>query len=100
MTRQKYKISKKDPAIMSAAQINKELDGLDETSSILTSLMIELGRGHELFSETRKKYGEDWLSTTYCDVVDRFSSLLNEIERRVGSRMYRLPRGFGPIKVK
>ena len=97
MTRQKYKISKKDPAIMSAAQINKELDGLDETSSILTSLMIELGRGYELFSETRQKYGEDWLSTTYCDVSDRFSSLLNEIERRFGSRVHRLPRGFGPI---
>lgn len=86
---------------MTAAQINKELDKIEEVSLALAGLMMDTSRGWELFSETRKKYGEDWLSTKYCDVADRIVALLNEIELRFGSRVYRLPtgkRGFGPRK--
>ena len=97
----KFRVSKKDAKKMTAAQINNELDSLEKVSFELTDLMIELGRGWEKFSETYKKRGEDWLSTIYCDVVDRLGTLRNEIEMRFGSRVHRLPkgeRGFGPRK--
>ena len=97
----KFKVSQKPPKEMTAAQINNELDKLDKVIYKINSLMIELGRGWERPAKTRKKYGEDWLSTQYCDVVDRFASLYSEIELRFGSRVYRLPkgrRGFGPRK--
>lgn len=97
----KFRVSQKPTKDMTAAQINNELDQLDKVSSDITNLMIDLGRGWEKPTDTRKKYGEDWLSTLYCDVMDRFGSLFNEIEMRYGSRVHRLlkgERGFGPRK--
>lgn len=85
---------KKDPATMSAASINKELDKLTEESSKLTDQMIEAGRGSETFADIRGK--SDPLSKKINDLHSRSSSLLIEVELRAGPNMKRLPKGFGP----
>ena len=85
---------------MSASRINHELDILDEISSGLMDMMIEVGRGLERFSETRKK--NDELSNKINELNDRYRALRIEMECRYGKDCpYRLPikRGaFGPIK--
>jgi hypothetical protein len=92
-------ISAKDPAVMTAGEINKELDKLDLLSSKNTDAFIEAGRGDERPSDYRHK--GDPLSLEANALTDRRGRLHNEIERRYGPRApRRLPtgRGFGPIR--
>ena len=44
-----------DPRTMTAGQINKELDKLDQIDHDLTEQMIAIGRGHERPSEYLNK---------------------------------------------
>ena len=93
------KISTKDPAAMTAAEINKELDKLNEQDSTLDSLMIEAGRGHERPSEYLRM--TDPLSTELRKNSDRRQDLRIEIEMRYGpgapSRLPTSKRGwYGP----
>jgi hypothetical protein len=92
-----FKISLKDPATMTAAEINKELDKLQGQSSVLGSAMIEAGRGHERPSEYLKM--TDPLAMELRKNSDRRYALRVEIELRYGPNPpSRLPtgRGFGP----
>lgn len=92
-----FKISAKDPAAMTAAEINRELDKLEGQSSTLGSLMIEAGRGHERPSEYLRM--TDPLAMELRSNSDRRYALRIEISQRYGPNPpARLPtgRGFGP----
>jgi hypothetical protein len=87
----------KDPAIMTAGQINRELDALDKQRSNANNFLIAVGRGDETFEETCCK--TDPASLVFRAIVDRQSALRLEIGRRYGpGAPSRLPRGFGPSK--
>lgn len=87
----------KDPSKMTAGQINKALDKLDQRSSANIDKLIEAGRGYELSSETQKL--SDPLALEYQDILAKRLSLRFEMERRYGTNCpSRLPKGFGPIK--
>ena len=88
-----------DPATMTGSQINRELDRLDRESSKATDELIEAGRGNERISETVQK--DDALSQRVTRILDRQRSLRAEIQARFGpGAPGRLPRGFGPRKVR
>ncbi len=86
----------KSPSEMSAAAINKELDELQTKDSAVLDELIAAGRGHELASETMQK--TDPLSLKLRKLRERHSALMFEVRRRAGPGMYRLPKGFGPMK--
>lgn len=90
----------KDPATMTASEINKELDRLDAESSAVTQELIDTGRGSELTSETLKK--TDPLSLRAAANNERQSDLRREISARYGpnapSRLPAGQKGFGPTK--
>ena len=87
----------RDPAGMSAADINRELDRADKLGSQIATELIAAGRGHELPTETVKK--SDPLSVRLKTHFARRYALRNEVERRYGpGAPSRLPRGFGPIR--
>jgi hypothetical protein len=89
----------KDPATMTASEINKELDRLGTESSAVTQELIDTGRGSELSSETLKK--TDPLSLRALANNKRQLDLLREISSRAGPNISRLPagqKGFGPRK--
>ena len=89
----------KSPDVMSAAEINRELDALDVKRSKANRALIDAGRGHELASETATK--TDPLAVEFNTVADRQCDLSREIDRRYGpGAPSRLPlrKGFGPIK--
>jgi hypothetical protein len=89
----------KDPKMMSAAAINKELDSIDKKRSALNTKFIDAGRGYETPSETRKL--SDPLAMQYNALWERRSELSIEVHLRAGPGMDRLPsyvRGFGPRK--
>jgi hypothetical protein len=92
-----FKISSSVPSTMTAGQINKELDKLDEQDTRLGDLMIAEGRGHERPSEYLKL--TDPLSTELRKNYERRQDLHIEISLRYGPNPpRRLPtgRGFGP----
>lgn len=84
---------------MSATQINKELDILDILSSKITDELIENGRGEEKYQETLKK--TDPIAIRFIEIHNRSYKLRDEIEKRYGQRIRRLPlrKFFGPIKI-
>jgi hypothetical protein len=90
----------KDPATMTASEINKELDRLDTESSAITDELIAVGRGSELTSETLK--GSDPISLRARANFERRSDLRREISSRYGpnapSRLPAGKKGFGPRK--
>jgi hypothetical protein len=89
----------KDPAIMGAGEINRELDRLDVQRSTNTRAFIDAGRGYERPSDYAKK--DDPLSVAANAIGDRQCALRNEIDRRYGpGAPSRLPlrKGFGPLK--
>lgn len=87
----------KDPAVMPAAQLNRELDRLDALNGKLTDEFIQAGRGSERASETLAK--DDPLARRYIAIWSRRKDLQHEIERRYGpGAPSRLPRGFRPLK--
>lgn len=93
------KIASTDPATMSAAAINKELDKLTVQDSALGDKMIAAGRGYERPSEYLRM--TDPLSLALRANSDRRMKLRIEIEMRYGPRApSRLPsgRGYGPRK--
>ncbi len=86
----------KKPSIMTARQINDELDRLEKLSSQLNDKLIRENRRWERPSQTRHKTDE--LSQACCKVWDRLDALRLEMELRY-SPSYRLPlvRGkYGP----
>jgi hypothetical protein len=89
----------KDPAIMTASEINKELDVLGKKLSDMNQAFIDAGRGHERPSDWAHK--TDPLSVKQNAATDRYLALHGEIERRYGpGAPSRLPsgRGFGPVR--
>jgi hypothetical protein len=89
----------KDPAIMTACQINREFVALDERRSAANDILIAAGRGDETFEETWR--GTDSASLAFRAIADRQTALRLEIGRRYGpGAPSRLPRGFGPTKTK
>lgn len=87
----------KDPATMTAGEINKELDKLSKVSSAINDEFLAAGRGHERPSETR--YLEDPLSLRWRETSDRLQALHMEIESRYGpGAPSRMPKGFKPRK--
>jgi lysophospholipase L1-like esterase len=76
------KISTKDPATMTAGEINKELDKIDRIDSGITERFINAGRGHERPSEIRNMI--DPLALEHNALADRRRDLRFEIERRYG----------------
>lgn len=88
----------KTPGEMTAGQINKELDRLDQKNSSINDELIEAGRGHETANETWKK--DDELSMRWRRIADRRLDLKNEISQRYGpGSPRRLPKGFGPRRL-
>lgn len=78
---------------MTNGDINKGLDRLDGASSILTDVMIEEGRGHELPSQTFLR--GDPLSVLYKQLFDIRTILRNEVSLRYGpGAPSRLPVGI------
>lgn len=95
-----FKLSTKDPATMTAAEINKERDKLAKASSEMTDKFIEMGRGHWRFTDQvdAAKKGDE-LSKQNVAISQRQRELGIEIELRYGpGAPSRLPRGFGPRK--
>jgi hypothetical protein len=91
------RISSKDPDVMTAGEINKELDKLEEQNSKLTQRMIDAGRGYERPSEYLRM--TDPLSMKLRKNSDRRMILRIQIERRYGpGAPRRLPREFGPVR--
>lgn len=86
----------KHPNEMSAAAINRELDAIDKKQSVLLDEFIAAGRGHERPSDWRDK--TDPLSMKEKALSARRFDLMFEVRRRAGPGMYRLPKGFGPMK--
>jgi hypothetical protein len=88
----------KDPALMTASEINRELDRLDARRSRNTDAFIAAGRGEERPSEYLTK--DDPLSLEARAIYDRSGALRREIERRYGpGAPSRLPRGFRAARV-
>ena len=87
---------RKDARLLTAGQINRELDALDIAMSKNCSAMIAAGRGHERPSETALL--DDNLSLSCRAIWARQSELRIEIAMRYGpGAPSRLPlRGFGP----
>ena len=91
----------KDPATMSAAEINKALDRLHRQSCKLTARLIAAGLGHTPLYELMLR--GDVASVRYCENVATQRALRLEIDARYGpgapSRLPTHPRGsFGPSK--
>jgi hypothetical protein len=85
------RISSRDPNAMTAGEINRELDRLDEQNSKLGQQMIDQGRGYERPSEYLRK--TDPLSTELKKNSDRRMILRIQIEQRYGpGAPRRLPR--------
>lgn len=97
-----FKLSTKDPATMTPAEINREKDKLSVASSELTDKFIEMGRGHWRQSDIRAEAAKgDELSKQSVAITDRQQDLTVEIELRYGPNApTRLPlrKGFGPRK--
>lgn len=97
-----FKLSTKDPATMTPAEINREKDKLSAASSELTDKFIEMGRGHWKQSDIRAEAEKgDELSKQSVAISDRQQDLSIEIELRYGPNApTRLPlrKGFGPRK--
>lgn len=89
----------KDARLLTAGQINRELDVLDAKAFGLCEQMIAEGRGHERPTETHTK--ADKLSLSCRAVWARQSQLRIEISLRYGPGVpIRLPLcGFGPRKL-
>lgn len=82
---------------MTAGEINKALDKLDQQDSQLTREFIDAGRGNERPSETQ--HMNDPLAIRHRELFRRRMDLRNEMERRYGpGAPSRLPKGFGPLK--
>lgn len=80
---------------MSASRINAALEQLARASSALTSKLIKAGRGLEKPSERAKL--SDALSVAERAIEARRRELLEEITRRAGPGLSRMPRGLkGP----
>lgn len=89
----------KSPDVMTAAEINRELDRLDAKRSENARAFIDAGRGNERPTDYATK--DDPLSVAARAISDRQRDLRYEIERRYGpGAPSRLPlrKGFGPIK--
>lgn len=87
----------KDPACMSSAEINRELDRLRVQSSAFTDEMIAAGRGLERYTDWCDRTDE--LSRRGRAIYDRESALQVEARVRYGDSPPRpLPtgRGHGP----
>ena len=87
----------KDPASMTPAQLNRELDALDARRSRNTDAFIAAGRGEERPSDYLGK--DDALSREATEIYGRSCDLRREIERRYGpGAPSRLPRGFRAMR--
>ncbi len=86
----------KHPNEMSAAAINRELDAIDKKQSVLLDEFIAAGRGNERPTDWQDK--TDPLSMKEKALSERRADLMHEVRRRAGPGMYRLPKGFGPMK--
>lgn len=82
----------RDPAGMTPAEINRELERIGAKESKLGSQMIAQGRGHERPSETVTK--DDPLAQQYKALWQRRDELLGEVRRRAGPGFYRMPHGL------
>jgi hypothetical protein len=74
---------------MTARELNTLKDRALKTSSALVDEMINSGRGYERPTETYTK--TDDLSLRCISNWDLISAILDEMERRYGSRIYSLP---------
>lgn len=90
------RLATKSPSTMSAAAINNELDRLGSANTKLADEFIAAGRGYETREETYRR--RDPLAMKFNAITDRISALRNEVERRAGPGVYRLPKGFGPLR--
>jgi hypothetical protein len=86
----------KEPATMTAGEVNKELDRLRAESSQITQEFIAAGRGNERPSEYLKK--TDPLSVRAKESADRMQAVRDEVRLRYGTDVSTLPTGrrFGP----
>lgn len=88
-------VSTKDPATMTAGQINKERAALREHASKFGDKMIEAGRGHETPRDYHPKTDE--LSELGKTIDKRFMALRVEMDLRYGPGLIGdLPKNFGP----
>jgi hypothetical protein len=77
-----FRVGAKDPATLTAAQINKELDRLDKESRKVVEELIDAGRGSETSHETMTM--TDPLARQYQAVWERQADLHEEVRRRYG----------------
>ena len=78
-----------DPGEMTASQINKALEKLDQKGNALSQKMIDEGRGHERPSDYLSK--TDPLSTALRENYEARMTLRHEVERRMGPGPARFP---------
>ena len=84
---------------MTVGQINKHLDRLDKLDSAFNEMLVAAGRGNEGYQDILKGTGE--LSDRGRELFRQRQLFRGEIESRYGPNApHRLPRGFGPIKLK
>jgi len=84
---------------MSASEINKWLDALDDEASKITDEFIAAGRGNERPSETMRM--SDPLAVRYVQNLNDRTMFRDEIARRYGpGAPSRLPTGRGTIRAR
>lgn len=71
----------KDPKDLTATQLIASMGKAAAASRALIDEMIDAGRGHEVYSQTRGK--RDELSLRYVAAVDHERDLLDEHDRRM-----------------
>jgi hypothetical protein len=82
----------KDPAAMTAGEVNRELERLSAESSVNCRKFIEAGRGHETWETISR--AADPLAVEEQRIHARRQALLVEVRRECGPDFYEFPRGW------
>jgi len=85
---------KKDPAAMTAGEVNRELKRLDAELSANGRKFIDAGREDETYEFILSSLATDPLSREAQRIQARRRALLNEVERECGPGMREFPQGW------
>lgn len=85
---------KKDPAAMTAGEVNREIKRLDSLWSANGKAFIDAGRGDEAYEFILSTLATDPLSREAQRIQARRRLLLNEVERECGPGMREFPQGW------
>jgi len=85
----------KDPAAMTAGEVNRELKKLDAEMDANCAAFIDAGRSHDTLAKVLdERRSVDPLSREAQRIQARRRLLLNEVERECGPGMREFPQGW------